>query len=165
MHTVSTGDVHQGDRISRTGVEHSSAHYQPPSHAASRGLQLAGRAILGGFFIYNAFNHFRNREALTEYARAKDVPMPDVAVTATGVMMLLGGLSLLTGAKPKVGAGLVTTFLAGVSPMMHGFWREPDQAARMQESIHFMKNMAIAGGALFAGAMPEPWPDSVRLSR
>jgi uncharacterized membrane protein YphA (DoxX/SURF4 family) len=35
---------------------------------------LAGRAIFGGYFLYNGINHFVNRDALVEYARAKGVP-------------------------------------------------------------------------------------------
>jgi uncharacterized membrane protein YphA (DoxX/SURF4 family) len=128
-------------------------------------MLMAGRAIFGGYFIYNAVNHFRNREMLAGYARSRGVPLADAAVVGTGVMMLLGGLSLLTGTRPKLGAALISSFLAGVSPAMHPFWKDADQAQRMESSVHFMKNLALAGGALLAAAVPEPWPASVPLHR
>jgi putative oxidoreductase len=159
---------HSHEHISRTGVEHASARYQPPlphEKAIPAALQMAGRAIFGGYFIYNAVNHFRNREMLAGYARSRGVPLPEIAVVGTGVMMLLGGLSLLTGTKPKVGAGLISGFLAAVSPTMHGFWRDADQTQRMDNSVHFMKNLALAGGALLAAAVPEPWPASLHARR
>jgi hypothetical protein len=41
---------------------------------------------------------------------------------------------------------------------MHAFWKETDPQARMNEMINFTKNVALAGGAMFAAAIPEPWP-------
>lgn len=119
---------------------------------------LAGRAIFGGYFLYNGLGHFLNRKMLVEYARSKGVPAPDLAVAASGLLILAGGLSILTGVQPKVGAGLITTFLLGVSPQMHAFWKEEDAQQRMNEMINFTKNMALIGGSFLAAAHPEPWP-------
>lgn len=105
-----------------------------------------------------------NHRMMSDYARNKGVPLPDIAVAASGAMMALGGLSILTGGRPKLGASLVTTFLLGVSPQMHAFWRVSDQAERMQEMVNFTKNIALIGGAAFAAALPEPWPASVHAS-
>lgn len=123
-----------------------------------------GRAIFGGYFLYNGINHFVNREMLTEYARSKQVPAPDAAVPGSGALLVLGGLSVLTGVQPKIGASLITTFLLGVSPQMHDFWRIDDQQQRMQEMVNFTKNMALVGAACFVAAVPEPWPGSVRTT-
>jgi putative oxidoreductase len=128
----------------------------------SAGPLLAARALLGGFFVYNGVNHFRNRRAMTAYARSKGVPLPSVAVAATGAMLLAGGASLLSGFRPKMGAALATAFLAGVSPIMHAFWREPDAQQQMAEMVNFTKNAALIGGALFAASVPEPWPYAPR---
>lgn len=119
---------------------------------------LAGRAIFGGYFLYNGINHFLNREMLTDYARSKGVPVPDLAVAASGLLILAGGLSVVTGAQPKVGAALITTFLLGVSPQMHAFWKEQDPQQRMHEMVNFTKNMALVGASLLAAGHPEPWP-------
>ena len=119
---------------------------------------MAGRAILGGYFLYNGINHFLSRKMLTEYARSKGVPTPDVAVATSGLLILAGGLSILTGVQPKIGAALTTTFLAGVSPQMHAFWNERDPQQRMHEMVNFTKNMALIGSSLFVAAHPEPWP-------
>jgi uncharacterized membrane protein YphA (DoxX/SURF4 family) len=120
-----------------------------------------GRALFGGYFLYNGLNHFLNRSMLTEYARSKHVPAPSVAVAASGALILLGGLSLLTGARPRVGASLITTFLLGVTPQMHAFWGIEDPEQRTHELVNFMKNIALVGGAAFAAAVPPPWPFSI----
>ena len=119
---------------------------------------LAGRVIFGGFFLYNGINHFLSRKMLVDYARSKGAPAPDIAVTTSGLLLLAGGLSLVTGVQPKVGAALIATFLAGVSPQMHAFWKEQDPQQRMNELVNFTKNIALMGGAFFAAARPEPWP-------
>jgi len=119
---------------------------------------LAGRAIFGGYFLYNGINHFLNRKMLVDYARSKGVPSPELAVSASGLLILAGGASILTGIQPKIGAALISTFLLGVSPRMHAFWNEDDAQQRMNEMVNFTKNMALIGGALFAAGRPEPWP-------
>ena len=122
---------------------------------------LAGRAVFGGYFLYNGINHLRNREMLAGYAQSKGVPGATAAVVGSGLLLIAGGLSILTGVRPKLGAGLITTFLLGVSPQIHAFWRESEPQQRMQEMTHFFKNVAMLGGALFAAAHPQPWPASV----
>jgi uncharacterized membrane protein YphA (DoxX/SURF4 family) len=119
---------------------------------------LAGRVIFGGYFLYNGINHFLNRQMMADYARSKGVPAPETAVAASGLLILAGGLSILAGTQPKVGAALITTFLLGVSPQMHAFWKEQDPQQRMQEMVNFTKNMALVGASLLAAAHPEPWP-------
>ena len=119
---------------------------------------LAGRVIFGGYFLYNGINHLLNRKMLAGYARQKGVAAADVAVIGSGLLILAGGVSVLTGAQPKVGASLITAFLVGVSPQMHAFWNEQDPQKRMSEMVNFTKNMALVGASLLAAAHPEPWP-------
>jgi uncharacterized membrane protein YphA (DoxX/SURF4 family) len=126
--------------------------------SGSGALLMMGRAILGGYFLYNGINHFVNRGMLTEYARAKHVPAPDVAVPASGALLLAGGLSVLTAVQPKAGASLIATFLLAVSPLMHGFWRLDDEEQKMHEFVNFTKNMALVGASCLVAAFPEPWP-------
>src|SRR5438477_4871065 len=122
---------------------------------------LIGRLIFGGYFIYNGINHFKQTQTLAQYAGAKKVPRPREAVMASGTMMLLGGTSILLGIKPKVGAAAIVGFLAGVSPIMHDFWRMEDPNQRTNDMINFAKNMALLGAALALMGIEEPWPASV----
>ena len=126
---------------------------------------MIGRLLFGGFFLYNGIHHFQQREGLAQYAKAKNVPAPDVAVMASGAALILGGASLLLGIKPKMGAAAVIGFLAGVSPVMHNFWRQEDPQQRQMEMIQFSKNMALLGGALALMGVEEPWPASVPVAQ
>jgi putative oxidoreductase len=122
---------------------------------------LLGRAILGGFFLYNGINHLREAKAMAPYAESKGVPLPELAVKFAGIPLIIGGASLLLGVKPKVGTLSILGFLAGVSPVMHDFWRHDDPEKRQNEMINFMKNMALAGGTLALMGIDEPWEASV----
>ena len=134
---------------------------QWPSRAATLGF---GRALFGGFFLYNGIQHFVTRRAQADYARSKRVPLADLAVLGSGALILVGGLSLLTGVRPRFGASLIATFLLGVSPKMHNFWAVEDEHQRTDELINFTKNMALLGGACLAAAVPEPWPWSLQIA-
>jgi uncharacterized membrane protein YphA (DoxX/SURF4 family) len=124
---------------------------------------LLGRLLFGGYFIMAGINHFRQTGPLSQYAASKKVPKPDIAVRATGTMLLAGGTSILLGVKPKLGAAAILGFLAGVSPVMHDFWKQTSPEQRMNDRVNFAKNVALAGGAIALMGVEEPWPASVPL--
>ena len=122
---------------------------------------LLGRLIFGGYFILSGINHFKQTRELADYAAAKHVPNPDLAVRVTGAALIAGGASILFGIKPKLGTAAIIGFLAGVSPIMHDFWRQQQPEQRMNDMINFTKNMALVGGAMALMGVEEPWPVSV----
>jgi uncharacterized membrane protein YphA (DoxX/SURF4 family) len=126
-----------------------------------RAAFLLGRALFGGFFVQSGLNHFQNQKMLSQYAASKGVPAPDIAVAGSGALALAGGVSVLTGTKPRQGLAAIVGFLVPVTLQMHRFWEVEDQQARMNETINFMKNLALAGAALMLMQVPEPWPASV----
>jgi uncharacterized membrane protein YphA (DoxX/SURF4 family) len=126
---------------------------------------LLGRLLFGGYFIMSGINHFKNIAQMTQYTAAKNVPEPEVAVAATGAALIAGGASILFGVKPKLGAIGLVGFLVGISPIMHDFWKQEDAQQRMNDTINFMKNMALAGGAMALMAVEEPWPASVPVMK
>lgn len=126
---------------------------------------LLGRIIFGGFFLYNGIHHFLERKSMAQYARAKNVPAPHVAVPATGAALVIGGASILLGIKPRLGALAIIGFLAGVSPSMHDFWKVEDPNQRMNDMTNFSKNLALLGAALALMSVKEPWPASVPVAQ
>lgn len=122
---------------------------------------LIGRVILGGYFFYSGIHHFTSLGYLAGYAGMKGVPAPKVAVAGTGVFLAAGGLSLLLGVLPMIGCILLLVFLAGVSPVVHAFWRVRDAQQRAIEMINFTKNVALAGALLMILTVPAPWPLSL----
>lgn len=124
-------------------------------------LFVLGRAVFGGYFVYNAINHFRNEPMMSGYAASKGVKAPDLAVLGSGVMLLAGGLSVLLGYRPRLGLATLIGFLIPTSLQMHGFWEVDDPQQQMNEMVNFMKNMALVGASLTMMQLPERWPISV----
>jgi putative oxidoreductase len=122
---------------------------------------LIGRAILGGFFLYNGINHFRQVEGLAQYAKSKKVPAARAGVIASGALLALGGASLILGLKPKYGAAAAIGFLGSVSPIMHDFWNAQDPQQRQNDLINFSKNLALIGATLALAGVDEPWEASL----
>ncbi len=126
---------------------------------------LIGRILFGGFFLYSGISHLRNRKQMASYTASKGVPSPELAVTLSAVPLIAGGTSLLLGIKPKMGALAVAGFLAAVSPIMHDFWRSEDPEQRQNDMISFLKNVALAGGAVALMGVDEPWEASVPVAQ
>ncbi len=121
-------------------------------------LFLFGRIVYGSYFVMMGLNHVGSmREGLTGYAASKGVPSPKLAVIGSGILLLVGGLSIITGFMPIVGIAALVVFLVPVSFQMHNFWKVDDPKAKMGEMTNFMKNMALLGAALTFLAIPTPW--------
>lgn len=111
-------------------------------------LFLLGRIFFGSLFAFYGINQLVNLQGMTQYAASKGVPMPEMAVIGTAILILLGGLSIILGFRPHIGAACVALFLTCITPTMHDFWNMPTAGQRAGEMAHFMKNVALLGGAL-----------------
>lgn len=121
---------------------------------------LIGRILFAGVLLVMAFPHLKNYQQMAGYAGSKGVPAPALAVFGSGVVLLLGALSILTGIQPVIGVALIELFFLPVTLMMHDYWAADGEARAMQQ-IQFNKNVAIAGAALIFLAIPQPWPLSL----
>jgi len=122
---------------------------------------LIGRAMLGGFFIYNGIHHLQETEMIAGYAKSKNLPLAKAAVLGTGIAMIAGGASLVTGIKPKWGSAALIGFLGGTAGLIHDFWNDQDPQQKQNDMINFSKNLALAGATLALAGVDEPWEASV----
>ena len=110
----------------------------------------------------NGFNHITKSSMMAGYAASKNVPSPQATVLLTGVQLVLGGLSIVLGIYPQVGAWLLILFVVPVAFVMHDFWAQKDEQAKMMQMILFMRNMALAGALLMISTI-QNWPLSLRF--
>lgn len=122
---------------------------------------LIARIVLGIYYIFNGSNHFMRLGMMKGYAASKGVPLPGLAVPVTGAMLILGGLSIITGYQPAIGSLLIILFLVPVAFIMHNFWAISDMQMKMVEMVNFMKNLALAASAAMFLSIPTPWPYSL----
>jgi len=118
---------------------------------------LVGRIILAMYYVMMGAMHFMQFEMMTGYAASKKVPAPKLAIIGSGLLLLIGGLSIGTGIYPIVGIIFIVAFLLPVSLMMHNFWAIEDEQMKMAEMTNFMKNMGLMASALMFLAIPTPW--------
>ena len=125
-------------------------------------MHLIGRILFAMIFIASGMNHFFKLNEGAAYATAKGIPAAKVMTVVSGLMILLGGVSILLGWHRFIGAGLIVIFLVPTAFVMHAFWKETDPMMMQNEMAHFMKDMALTGAALliafYGGA---PWPMSI----
>jgi putative oxidoreductase len=116
------------------------------SNAITGTIVLLGRFLFTLIFIMSGPNHFSKQ--MIGYAAAQGVPLASLAVPISGVLALLGGLSILLGYRAKIGAWLIVLFLVPVTLTMHKFWGVADPMMAQMQMIMFMKNVSMLGGAL-----------------
>jgi putative oxidoreductase len=107
---------------------------------------VLGRFLFALIFLMAGANHF-NKQTIG-YAASQGVPWAAVAVPLSGMVAIVGGLSILLGYRAKLGAWLIVLFLVPVSLMMHKFWTVTDPMMAQIQMILFMKNVSMLGGAL-----------------
>ena len=111
-------------------------------------LYPIGRILFSMIFIMSAYGHLAKLGPTSQYTAAKGVPAPKAATFLTGLMILAGGLSVILGVWMEIGAGLLFLFLVSTAFIMHNFWTVQDPAQRQLAQVMFMKDLAMAGGAL-----------------
>ena len=119
-------------------------------------IVLLGRLFFVLIFLMAGPNHFRSQTIA--YAASQGAPLASIAVPFSGLLAIIGALSILLGYRAKLGAWLVALFLVGVTPMMHNFWAVSDPMMHQMQMIMFMKNLSMLGGALLISQFgPGPW--------
>ena len=108
-------------------------------------LVLLGRLCYSAIFIMAGPAHFTKADLA--YGVSQGVPLAAIAVPLSGVIALMGGLSILAGYKARLGAWLLVLFLVPVTFMMHNFWTISDPGAKTLQQIMFMKNLSMLGAA------------------
>ncbi len=124
---------------------------------------FVARLLFGGVLAFTGLNHFVDVEGMAGYAEFKGLPAPRLSVLASGGLLVFGGLSLIAGVFPAVGAGALAVFLVVSGVTMHDFWTfEGDEA--QTEQTQFLKNVYGAGGALvFLALAAVPWPYALNI--
>ncbi len=123
---------------------------------------IIGRLIFGGYWVLSGLNHFINMKILADLVRQKGVPFPaELSVAVTGLMMLLGGLTIILGVYTYIGMALIILFLLSAMIFVHRSWEMSDPMARMMEMILFMRNAAYIGVLLMLYTLGDTWPFNI----
>jgi len=111
-------------------------------------IYVIGRILFAAIFISSGYNHITKLKAMGGYAKSMGVPAAEPMTVITGIMILVGGISVIFDFEIFYGALLIFLFLVPTAFMMHAFWKIQDPMMKATQQAMFMKNMSMAGAAL-----------------
>jgi putative oxidoreductase len=112
------------------------------SNGNQSALALTGRILLAAVFITSGVAKLAAPGAIQGYIASAGLPAPLVAYFVAVIVEVGGGVLLLVGYRTKAVAAALAVFCVLTAVFFHRALGDQNQF------IHFMKNLAIAGGLL-----------------
>ena len=103
---------------------------------------LIGRILIAALFLVAAYNKFKGLGGTTTYFTKLGVPAPSAMAPLVATFALAVGALLIAGSKTRYVAHAVAAVLVFAALLAHMNLADGNQLN------HFLKNLAIAGGAL-----------------
>jgi uncharacterized membrane protein YphA (DoxX/SURF4 family) len=121
---------------------------------------VIGRIIVGGTFLWSGIANLLELNDRLAYGAAKGLGNPQLFIPIASLLLIIAGLSILTGIRPLVGIAAAVLFLIPVTLIMHNFWALSG-LEQIIELHNFQGNAIMLGSVLMFGAIPRPWPMSL----
>lgn len=110
-------------------------------------LPIVARILIALIFVLSGASKITSFDGTVGYIASKGLPLASLAAIMAIIVELGGGLMLVFAYRARIAAFLLAGFTVVAAVVFHDFWSVP--AAEMQnQMIHFMKNLALAGGLL-----------------
>lgn len=125
-------------------------------------MHLVGRILFSLLFIMGGMMHLTKADQMAAVAQGRGLPAAKLGVYVTGLMIVVGGVLVALGYRRFIGAGLIAIFALLAAFTIHTFWKDTDPNEQANQMSHFLKNLALAGGALFIAHYARyAWPMSM----
>jgi len=112
------------------------------SHAAPNAAAAAGRAMMSIIFLLSGFQKLTAFSGTAAYMAGQGLPAPDLAALVAIVVECIGGLLVLIGYRTRVVGLVLAVWCIATALIAHTNFADPNQM------VHFLKNLAMAGGFL-----------------
>ena len=107
-------------------------------------VSLVGRVLIGLIFVMSGINKIADPQGTQQYMAAMGITTATTVLYAGAVFLeVAGGLSLLLGVWAKWGATALFVFMIPTTLIFHTSFGDQNQ------TIHFLKNLAMMGGLLY----------------
>lgn len=114
-------------------------------------VPLLGRILISVVFILGGVGKITGFSMEEGMVAAKHLPMPAVALGIALIIELVGGLAILLGLFTRFTAWILFLYLIPTTFLFHNFWAMQGMD-RIDNIVHFEKNLAIMGGLLILAA-------------
>jgi len=105
-----------------------------------------GRVLLAAIFLISGAGKLLNPAGTIGYISAVGLPLPEVGLVIAIVVEIVGGVLLIAGYRTRFVALTLAVFTIVAGILFHNHFADQNQL------IHFLKNLAIAGGLLEVAA-------------
>jgi putative oxidoreductase len=109
-------------------------------------LAIVGRLLIAIIFIMSGFGKIGAPDATQGYIASAGLPAPMLAYIGAIIVELGGGILLLVGYRTRLVATIMALFTIVAGLFFHHAFGDQNQ------TIHFLKNLAMAGGLLQVAA-------------
>ena len=120
-------------------------------------FKTLGRLFLASMFIQGGANTFLNPDGRASKVAAAGIPNPRQATILNGRVMVVAGSMLALDVMPKLAAALLAGALIPTTFVGHPFWNENNPGGRVNQQVHFLKNLSMLGGLLTVLADRSSW--------
>ena len=137
--------------IGSTESSHPSlSHADGLAASATDTFLLVGRVLLGWLFLASSTGiggKLWNHAGFAGYLKNLGAPAPEISSWIGAIVEFVIGVALVLGLGTRYAALLCALFLIAATALAHRYWEYP--AAQMGNQYnHFLKNIAVFGGAL-----------------
>ena len=103
-------------------------------------VAAAARVLLAALFLVSGVEKLFAPAMIQGYIASEGLPFPPLVYAITVVIEVGAGALLLVGFRTRLMAGVLAAFTVAAALIFHRALGDPNQF------VHFMKNLAIAGG-------------------
>jgi uncharacterized membrane protein YphA (DoxX/SURF4 family) len=119
-------------------------------------------------FVFGGLDALRNPESKVERAETVTQDLADrfpmiprdtvTLIKLNGMAQVVAGALLAVGKFRRLAAAVLIGSIIPTTYAGHRFWKEPDDAVRAQQQVHFLKNLGLLGGLILAAFDTEGAP-------
>ncbi|MEM6858348.1 MAG: DoxX family protein [Pseudomonadota bacterium] len=117
-----------------------------PSATIRDSVALGGRLLLAAIFILSGISKLGAAEGTIGYIAGAGLPFAEPIYYAVVALEIVGGIMLVAGFKARAVAVALGVFSIAAALTFHSDFADQNQM------IHFLKNLALAGGMLQVAA-------------
>jgi len=116
--------------------------WHAPPHSMRTYLPLLARVLIGVIFLMSAVDKITGFGGTQEYMATYGMPATALFLTAAILLEFGGGLSVILGLWPRIGAAALFVFLIPATLIFH------TELSDQTQMVMFLKNLSIMGGLL-----------------
>lgn len=116
-------------------------------------INRIGRTLFSLIFIASGLSKIGDWDKTISYMESHNMILTPIFLMIAILLQVIGGLSIITSYKTKIGTILLLTFMLAATFIFHDFWTLPTETeleliTQQIEMVSFLKNITIIGALI-----------------